>query len=376
LVSLGPTLHAAGRDLGLPLPFAALHEIPIANHIRIPMRYGLMAFLGSALLAGAGTQWLAARLPVLPVVGVITALVLAEAAVLPYPTLPWSVPPVYNRIAGEPGNFSVLEIPSFSWRSAAANEVYQVVHGKRLLRAYTNRIAPDIADYFSLRQTPIVVRSLRLLEGAQDGTLRANEVAEDRKIEFQVNSFFNLRYVIVHRDQLDSDAFARIDFYLTKSLGYQPVEDDPQVRAYYIAPDLMGNTRIDLTTNGGLMYLGRGWQTEPRADVDGETGRYLKGSLSEIYFLTACSSPTEPVIARCGAMTIRLRVYSEKAGAVLQWQLNGRSRDTIQLQQGWADYSVFGPSLPNDFVPSGMNTLRLISNDQQNRVALQSVEIR
>ncbi len=368
VLSFGPTLHLAGRDLGVPLPYAALHELPIANHIRIPMRYGLMTLLGVALLAAAGVNSLAAHVHPALLLGFSTTLILGEAAVLPYPTLNVSVPHVYETIAAQPGDFTILEIPTFNWRAAAASEVFQVVHRKRILRVYTNRIAPELADYFSLRQTPIVVRSLRILEGAEEGPLSAEARSEDQGAAPAVIRFFKLRYAVLHREWLNADAAAQIDQYLREVLGARIVSNEGTVTGYeFDSPAPAGsNHALDLESNLALMYLGRGWQTEPLADAEGERGRFVTLDASELYF--------ERVECDCPVPQLLLRAYSEKEANVLEFELNGRIVGAVRLKQGWADYAL---NLPADALQDRLNFLRLVhSTPGENRIAINRIEIR
>ncbi len=362
LLSFGPTPHVAGQDLGIPLPYTLIHEVPILNNIRIPMRYGLMAFLGAAVLAGAGVSVLAARLQPAPLVGILTVLVLGESAVLPYPMLDFSVPRVYETIAAEPGNFTILEIPSFNWRDAAMSEVYQTVHHKHILRAYTNRIAPELADYFGQRQMPIVTRSLRVLEGAGEGGFSMDDLPEDRQILSDTLHFFSLRYAVLHRDWLDANQAGLVDKYLREVLGAHEIFNDGAVRAYEFVPTRAEpNRTLDLSSNTALMYLGRGWQTEPLAEIEGKTGRYLKGEVSELYFENIAGE-------------IDWRAFSEKSGVVLKCELNGQFLSPLTFKAGWADYKLV---LPAEAVQPAMNTMRCSHPASvENRIAISSIDIR
>jgi hypothetical protein len=368
LFSFGPTLHLAGHDLGIPLPYAALHELPIANNIRIPMRYGIMTFLAVGILAGAGVSSLAAQFHPAPLIGLMTALMLVEAAVLPYPALNVTVPRVYQTIAAQSGDFTILEIPTFDWRAAAANEVFQAVHHKRILRAYTNRIAPDLADYFSLRQTPVVVRSLRILEGAEAGPLTPGARSDDREVAPAVIRLLKLRYAVLHREWLDADAAAQIDQYLSEVLGARVISKEGTVTAYEFDPPAVqdSNHALSLESDRALLYLGRGWQTEPLADADGERGRFVTAKASELYF--------EKVRCDCPAPQLQLRAHSERNGDVLQFELNGRILGAVALKEGWADYLV---NLPADSLQDRLNLLRLLhSTPEENRIALSRIELR
>lgn len=362
LLSLGPVLHIAGANTNIPLPFAFVNNIPVLNHIRIPMRYGLMVFFGASVLAGAGTLVLLAwrRWLFIPLV----ALVLLEAAVFPYPTLEFRVPAVYEQIAQTRGDFSVLEIPSFNWRHAAKNEAYQAIHQKRILRAYTNRIAPDLADYFNLRQTPIVVRSLRILEGAEKGILTEQEIAQDRAALDDTLQFFNLRYALVHRDQLDAARVAEIDAYLRNVLNATMFYQDDSVTGYQLAaPSHNVNvSNLDLANNANLMYLGRGWQTEPLADQAEEQGRYLKGTMSEIFFDAPSSKQLE------------LRALSDGSPNTLRVDLGENAVSILELALGWQDYLIQFAA-PNNS-PEILSRLRLIQTALPESIAIGSIQFK
>ncbi len=64
ILTLGPTLHLARRDVGhVPLPYAILYRfIPGGDALRAPVRAAPIAMLGIALLAACGWKYLAARI--------------------------------------------------------------------------------------------------------------------------------------------------------------------------------------------------------------------------------------------------------------------------------------------------------------------------
>lgn len=260
-------------------------------------------------------------------------MLLAESLALPYPTLEFRVPRIYERIAQTSDDVTVLEIPSFNWRYAAQNAAYQAIHQKRILRAYTNRIAPDLAEYFNLRQTPLVVRSLRILEGAEEGVLTDAEIAQDRAALDDTLAFFKLRYAILHRKQLPAERVAQIDAYLRAVMRARVLDDDGEVIAYELprANFSAAARTLDLASNATLMYLGRGWQTEPLADVDGSQGRYAQAARAQIY-----APPTN-------AAQWTLDLYSAQANAPLQIQVNAANASELELAQGWRSYTLTAP---------------------------------
>jgi hypothetical protein len=370
LLSWGPALHFLGRDLGVPMPYIILHEIPILNHIRIPMRYGIMVMFALAMLAAIAihglqlelrnthqahlhrTQLQVSRLThyVLRFSFLFLPLfILAEFANLPFPLQSFPIPRVYSIIAQQPGDMTVLEIPSFNWRYAASTEVYQAMHGKRILRAYTNRIAPDVAEYAGFRGTPIVTRSLRILEGAEDGVLTPDEIAEDKRARDEVVRFYDLRYAVVHRQWLNAAQAKSIEAYLSDVLNARAIFDEGDTIAYEIprAPANVDAVKIDLRESVGQMYAGRGWHFQyPPANWDNSFNFVWEtGTKSEIYFRGAPGADK----------TLTLHAFTELPERVVV-VLNGTPVGTIDLVKEWRDYRV---TLPGHSLQAGMNRIEL-----------------
>ncbi|MBM3129982.1 MAG: hypothetical protein FJ009_15345 [Chloroflexi bacterium] len=392
LFALGPALHIFGRDTNIPLPYLALHQIPIVNHIRIPMRYGIVVMFALAMLVALAIydlqkrlsalsgQWSAIRIHVLRFAFLLLPfLILLEYAALPYPIQPITIPRVYNDIARVPGDFTILEIPTFNWRYAATTEMYQAIHGKRILRAYTNRIAPGLAEYFGTRGIPIVVRSLRALEGAQKDALTADEIAEDRRARDDIVRFYDLRYAVVHRDLLPPDRARAIEAYLRDVLAARVIADEGATVAYGIprATTASDAVRIDLRELSGQMYAGRGWQFEyPQANWQGQFNFvWTRGAQSEIYFVLsdvslravfakqvpsrnleiASSHKSLLAMTEPGDRAMTLHARAESPQRVVVW-LNDARVGEIALTDTWQDHRVV---LPARALKVGMNRVRL-----------------
>ena len=358
LFGLGPSLHVLGHDTGIPLPYLALHEIPILNNIRIPMRYGIMVSFALAMLAaiaiddlqkrGASSEKRGAKIVLRFALLFLPIAILLEYAVLPYPMQPLSVPPIYNDLARAPGDFTILEIPTYNWRGASALEWYQAIDEKRTLRVYTNRIAPGLAEYFGSRGIPIVDRSLRALEG-YDPPLAPADIAEDKQVRDQVIQFYDLRYAILHRLYQTPEQVSGIDYYLREVLGARKVSDDGETMVYEMprvaAPT--GALHIDLRENIGQMYAGRGWQFEyPKANYAGKFDFvWTRGASSEIYFVA--DDPRDRV------MTLNAFAVSPQRVSIT---LNGERIGEITLMPAWKDYRI---TLPARALKSKMNVVRL-----------------
>lgn len=366
LLSWGPFLQFFKNNTNIPLPYLLLHEIPIINHIRIPMRYGIMVSFALAMLAAIAINELTRRFANPQSLGtnpifrfailLLPVFILVESANLPFPLQSLTMPRIYNDIARVPGDFTVLEIPSFNWRHAAATEVYQAMHGKRILRAYTNRLAPALAEYVGLRGTPIVVRSLRILEGAEQGFLTPEELAEDLRARDAIVNFFDLRYAIVHRRDLNVTQVKDIDAYLRNVLKAQLVSDADDVLAYEIPRATLSSTpvKIDLRENLAQMYAGRGWWfQDPPANFDARFNFvWARGTKSEVYFRADA--------VRDYAITLNAYADPDQRVVVV---LNGVRVGEINLQLEWQNYRV---SLPARVVNVGMNRIELLYDAELN----------
>ncbi|MBI3538049.1 MAG: hypothetical protein HY070_10895, partial [Chloroflexi bacterium] len=342
LFSLGPALHLWGQDTRVPLPYLILHEIPILNHIRIPMRYGVMVMIAFAILVGLGIFWLmkkiasrqslvARKIFHFAAFCVLPTLILVEAALIPYPIQSVAMPRVYADLARVPGDFSILEIPTFNWRAAAA----------------------------------MLLRSLRILEGAEKGFLTNAELAEDKRARDQVIAFFAWRYALVHRDWLTPDDTRALDAYLREVLDARVFSDDGTVIAYELPrARVASTTQIDLRENIGQLYAGRGWQFEyPQANWEGQFNFvWTRGARSEIYFRAADARD----------QTLTIRAYAAEPQRV-QIALNGTRVAELTLTREWKDYRVTLPARSM----IAMNRVDFIfDTDLQETVGVTTIEIK
>ena len=111
------TLVAVWLSIGPPLGLWPLvYWLPGMSFIRVPSRFTILAVLGLAIVAGAGFDWLAARLAPrwrTVWVPVVTLLVLVEFAAIPLAVAPYrvNIPLADQWLAGQPAPFAVAEVP-------------------------------------------------------------------------------------------------------------------------------------------------------------------------------------------------------------------------------------------------------------------------
>jgi hypothetical protein len=159
LLTLGPVLQVLGRTeftafgVNVPLPYLLLYRLPLLSIMRTPARLTVLVVLALAVLTAFALvslmQWASKRdatarrqMPALfGVVAVAVPLLIAfEYLAVPFPMVPpgWNVP-IYQRMAQEPGQFAVLELPLRPFSDYMA---YQTIHRKPLVGGYLSRQPP------------------------------------------------------------------------------------------------------------------------------------------------------------------------------------------------------------------------------------------
>ncbi|MCC7352980.1 MAG: hypothetical protein IT330_04420 [Anaerolineae bacterium] len=330
LLTLGPTLRLNGHDTGLPLPFAIVEQLPFFKGNRYPSRYSVLLVLSAAMLAGFGVAalWQAKRALRRIALPILCALVAFEHLSVPLPLSDFRVPPVYQRIAQEPGDFAVLELP-LGWRNGArvmgTQEViimwvqwYQTAHGKRLLGGNTSRNPEFKFQYFA--EAPVLNSLIALETGrtVDDATRQS-----DRAIAPLVMQFLNVRYVVAHTAKLPP---AVLD-YVEATLPVEHLATEGDIRLYRVIPPAP-TIRVERpATPWGRLALAEGWSL-PDAE-----GAWAQRDGARLLF------PMTPETQH-----LRLRLRAPGPGQWLVPVFNGRHFPYIILTDEWRDYTIDLPA--------------------------------
>ncbi len=383
LLTLGPSLRVAGRDLGVPLPFAVLERLPFFKGNRYPSRYSVMLLLSLAPLVAAGVSRLTSRpvkvvstlaqpprrapvairstqyaVPIL--LSVLPLLLLFEHLSLPLPLSDLRVPVIYDRVADAPGDFALLELP-LGWRNGArvagkqdvvimAQLWYQTHHGKRLLGGNTSRNPEFKFQYFS--EDPTLARLIALTNAAdlpQHDALRAALLAApvgeaDLVQARDWAAFNNVRYVMVHRDKLPPEAEAAV----RALLPLKAVAEEGNLALYEVAPAAQPPQTYEVGTDAGRMALAEGWSPpmmgEPAA---AEAAPPVYAQRRETRLLL----PLGPDVGR-----LRLQMWALAPGQRVTLELNGRAAGIQALSEAPVEL-VF--DLPADPARPPLSDVRL-----------------
>ena len=146
VLSLGPRLELGDTTIFLPYGFLYRH-VPGFQGLRVPARITVLFLIGLAVFAGWGLTWLLERARqwkggLQHAVGVAVALLLifeyqsySLARILP-PAPP--IPPVYQWLATQPGDFGVLELP-----------IHEDITRESMRMYYSTAHFKDLANGFS-----------------------------------------------------------------------------------------------------------------------------------------------------------------------------------------------------------------------------------
>ena len=156
--ALGPYLTILGQNLGLLLPQALAHIVPIVDNARIPGRAMAMVHLAVAVAIAAAV---AARRPGLSpwVVAGVGALAIAESAAAPLPLVALGPPGVHAELARRPQDGAVLTIPfgvrdGFGAKGLVQHDAHvgQTIHGRALAGGFVARLPPRVWAWYDTHE--------------------------------------------------------------------------------------------------------------------------------------------------------------------------------------------------------------------------------
>jgi hypothetical protein len=315
-LSLGGEVRWLGQSTGIPGPFDLVSQLPFFSGNRYPSRYGVMLMLCVAVLAGYGLAWLMksagravpgirGRLPILTLQSSLSvaliALFLFEHLSVPLPLNDFRTPAIYQRIAAEPGDFTLLELPT-GWRNGARvmgrsdilimmQQWYQTVHGKRRLGGNTSRNpaykfqyftdAPLLGDLIMLMNADAEIDGRPYLAAALESDWQVLIERNQAAAPF-VLDFLNVRYVLLHPERSPPALIRFVEEALPVSLveEWQGVDWQNQlasIRLYQVnivnGPS-QSEWALDLGSELGRLFLAEGWSLRGVQGEDHDEIRY------------------------------------------------------------------------------------------------------
>ncbi|MBN1139208.1 MAG: hypothetical protein JXM73_21700 [Anaerolineae bacterium] len=368
LFALGPVLQIFKRStfdldgllVNVPLPFIVLHYIPVIMANRVPNRFSAVLMLALAILVAFAAYWILswaatrrrATTQGRPY-GVIVCCVLIAAPLLfehwsvPLPLTDSRIPAVYDQVAADPDDLTILQLP-LGWRNSfgqlgaedTRNQYHQVYHQKRLLAGNTSRNTPFKFDYYE--QAPIV-SSIIALESY--GQVDADRRAADRASADEFLWYYNIRYVIVSPPVPDrppyTDTYTATLAYVEEVLPMSKIYDQDGWRLYRVNRDpdaARAAVEVDFGSQAPLrrMALGEGWAADELIQgatanwaVEQEARVLLPSAVDTSYRLTVRALPFD---------------YPGAEAQTMALVVNGHRLERITLAAGWGAYSWEAPA--------------------------------
>jgi hypothetical protein len=171
-LTLGPFVRVAGVETFLPTPWTILRYVPGLGAARSPARFAVLLALAASVLFAMALQVLAERRRARGRVlfAVVGAALVVELCPAPQALHDGTVPEIYARIARDPRDVRVLELPfgvrdglSSFGNFSAASQFNQTIHGKRLIGGYLSRVSSRRVE--NIRRRPVLAVLMALSEG-------------------------------------------------------------------------------------------------------------------------------------------------------------------------------------------------------------------
>jgi hypothetical protein len=211
-LTLGPFLYLDGYMFRLdgeiftiPLPYIALYFVPFFKGILVPARFIIFLIFSLIILGGFFLETVYSKLGDRKILksclaAAIMGVFILENLSIPIPVSSADVPEFYHRLAGDKGDYALLELPfalSTSFytlggvTSSSKLEYYQTIHHKKILGGWISRV-PD--SYYNFYNGSVGLN--RLLN-----PFKKPEAQEIVPVKENIRSDFaklNIGYIIIH----------------------------------------------------------------------------------------------------------------------------------------------------------------------------------
>ncbi|NKQ37601.1 MAG: hypothetical protein HF973_18555 [Chloroflexi bacterium] len=245
LLALGPELAVNGQIYpDVPLPYNLIEGALLGDFIRRPHRLNVFLALPVAMMAGWGATVFSRQQRLKPVMitAVLAAIILIEYSALPFTTSPTEKIAWNEKLAAEPGDFAVLDIPAHNRSFDKWYMVYQMQHGKPIVGGHVSRMPREAFDF---------IKTVPILDSILQNDARADFSITNVAEQMRLLNRANVRYLVLHKRFANDGLQAMWRDWLT----YAPTYEDEDVIVYRTAPQVGQDFAIEqsLTPEIGLI---------------------------------------------------------------------------------------------------------------------------
>jgi hypothetical protein len=292
----------------------------------------------------------------------LTAAILFEHLALPFPLSDARVPAVYDQIAAEPGDFSVLQLP-LGWRNSfgvfgpekTLLQYYQTAHGKPMLGGNISRAPAFKLEYFQR------IPYFQALTEIEFGRPVAPEVIEAAAAQAaDLMYLYDTRYVLLYPPIPGrppyTDTWQDAWDFVKRTL---PLEPEPfwaqdGIEAYRVLQPGGGDQfYLNLGEAGTYPYRGEGWDA---AEVDAPYEASATWATARTSRVFAPLRQVDPDATYTVQVKAHPFVYPGSAEQQVQLTVNGAALETQPLPDGW---QTLAWSVPGALLHDGLNRLEL-----------------
>lgn len=288
ILSLGPYLHVQGVvEPHIPLPYLFINTfVPFFENIRAIDRISVIASMCLAVVFAFGVVHLTEKIRrprrAALVFVVIGALVITEYFAVPIPTTSIAYSPFYTMIRDEPGQFSLLEIPSeTNYRAAARSTYYQAIHRRPMINSFQFARA-NPSDPLLQRNQEIPILKELLYELPHDAFPPTHSAIDtlNRSNNTAILSWLGVRYITLHKEfigegdrEMPLEEYIYLRSFLEEAVSARKVFEDDTLVAYRLNDD-----RFPITP-APLLLQGEGWGSY---QIDGGKAYQTVGTGTEL----------------------------------------------------------------------------------------------
>ncbi len=251
LLALGPSLHVAGHNTGLPLPFTLIRDLPGIRSAQRPSHFAVIAVLMLSILAAYGFVWLSRRMTArgsaMFAAGVVTLILAVDAYAGPMTLVRRTIHPFYATLPPPPVDATgrptgaIMPLPLYININRSENLTPQMTHGWPILGGYIAR-----PPSYSFSQYTPGVRELQGKPPQPDDLVRPGWPEAGQ----QSLAAYGIRYITLDLTSDKAGYFARVHRSLDQLQLGPPIFADATLEVYAV-PDAWSAHPVG--------FLGSGW---------------------------------------------------------------------------------------------------------------------